>query len=125
MRILGREPALWLGLVSTIVQMIIAFGVHLTDRQTAAINAAAVAIIGLITAAVVAREQVAPAVLGLLQAALTLGMVFGLHVSASTTAAIMAAAAAGLSVIVRYLVTAPVAQDGALVPRITLYGLAA
>lgn len=121
MKILGREPAVLLGVLSAALQMVVAFGLHLTNDQTAAINAAAAAVFGVLTAVMVARDQLYPAIMGLAQAALTLGLAFGYNMSADSTTAVMAFIAALLPAIaIRPQVTAKVADDGTRVSTVTL-----
>lgn len=50
-----REPALFYGLVNTILALVLAFGVDLTTEQTGAILAVTSALLALIT-----RSQVTP-----------------------------------------------------------------
>jgi hypothetical protein len=49
-KIFGREPALWLALLAVIVKLSTAFGLDLTDKQQAVINAAAAALVGVLVA---------------------------------------------------------------------------
>jgi hypothetical protein len=94
MRIFGREPALILGLVSAGVQMVTALFLPLTIVQVAAVNSIAAAGLGVWTAFVTRNRDggasVKPAVLGFAQAAITLGLVFGVSLTDQQTAAIMA-----------------------------------
>lgn len=118
MRILGRDPATILGFVSASIQMLVAFGLDWSKEQTVAVNAAAAAVLGLVTAFMVARDEVLPAVVGLTQAAVTLGLAFGLDWSADQVTMFMACVAAGVALFgVRPQVTAPVAPDGTRVPK--------
>lgn len=117
MKIFGREPALILGLVSAIVQMLVAFGLDLSDGQTAAINAVAAAVLAVVTAALTARDQLVPVLIGLAQAAITLGLAFGLDWTQEQVAMVMATIAALAAIVVRPQVTAVVAHDGSPVPR--------
>lgn len=93
-RIFGREPALWLGLFSAALQLAVAFWLDWDDATVTAVNAAAAAALGLVTAwmtrAVDGGSSIQGAILGFAQAALTLGLKFGLEVSAEQTTAIMA-----------------------------------
>lgn len=50
-----REPALFYGLVNTILALVLAFGVDLTTEQTGAILAVTSALLALVT-----RSQVTP-----------------------------------------------------------------
>lgn len=117
MQIFGRDPAVILGFVSAFLQMLIAYGVHLSDGQTAAINAIAAAVLGLLTAVIVARDRLIPAILGIGQAGFTLALVFGANLSQRQVATTMAVAAVALALFARTQVTAPVAADGSRVPR--------
>lgn len=121
MRIFGRDPATILAFVSAGVQMLVAFGLDWSKEQTVAVNAAAAAVLGVVTAFVVARDEVLPAVVGLTQAGLTLGLAFGLDWTADQVTMVMAFVAAGVAVFgVRPQVTAPIAPDGSRVPKTTV-----
>jgi uncharacterized protein (DUF697 family) len=120
-KIFGREPALILGVVSAILQMLVAFGLDLSDGQTAAINAASAAVLAVITAALTARDQLVPVLVGLAQAAITLGLAFGLDWTQEQVAMVMATIAALAALVVRPQVTAVVAHDGSAVPRETAF----
>jgi hypothetical protein len=106
-KIFGREPALWLALVSILVKMGAAFGLDVTVDQQSAINAAAAAVVGLIVARIVHDGTVA-AVLGTAQAVMALAVGFGLHLAADRQAIIMSLVSVTLSLVVRSQVTAPV-----------------
>lgn len=108
-KILGREPALWLALVAVGVKMLAAFGLNVSTDQQAVINAAAAAIVGLVTAVMV-HDGISAAVLGLLQAAVALAVGFGLDWSADQQAIVMSFAAAVVGMFVRTQVTAPVTR---------------
>lgn len=103
-----REPALLLALFAAAVQVVSAFLFALTDEQQAVLNGAAVAAAGLITAAMVVRDQLAPAILGFVQALLALGLGFGLELTPEQQSVLMAFAAAVVAAFVRTQVTAPV-----------------
>lgn len=53
--IFKREPALFLGLIQTVLALVLAFGVDLTTEQTGGILAVSAAVLALIT-----RSQVVP-----------------------------------------------------------------
>ena len=119
MRIFGRDPATILGFVSAGIQMLVAFGLHWSDDQTAAVNAGAAAVLGVVTAFFVAKDQILPAIVGFTQALMTIGLAFGLDWSADQVAMVMAFVAAGAALFgVRPQVTAPIAADGTRVPRV-------
>lgn len=117
MRILGREPAVILGILAALLEMLVAYGVHLSSGQTAAINAVAAAAVGLATAAVVARDRLLPAILGAGQAGFGLLLAFGVHLSAHQVGTAMAVIAAVAAAFVRTQVTARITADGSRVPR--------
>jgi len=121
MKILGRDPAVWLGLVAVIVQALVAWGVDLTKDQQGYINAAATALMGLILAVTVSHEQVVAAAGGLLGAVLQLAVAFGAHISQDQIATAGAVVTAVLAAWLRTQVTAPVAADGTKVPKATVF----
>lgn len=112
-----REPALILALVASAIQMVSAFLFHLTVDQQATLNAVAIAAAGLVTAIMVKSEQLAPVILGLLQAALAVGLAFGLYLSPENQSVLMTFAAAVVAMFVRQIVVAPVPAS---VPRATV-----
>lgn len=102
-----REPALILGLIASAVQLTSAFAIPLTTAQQGVLNALAVAAAGLITAVLVRSDQLAPAILGVAQAALALGLAFGWDLSPDHQAVIMSFVVAVVSMFVRTQVSAP------------------
>ena len=107
LRIFGREPALWLGLLAAALKLATAFGLDVSVDQQSVINAAAAALVG-VAVAVLTRDGIPAAILGAAQALLALGLGFGLHVSADQQAVIMSFVAVTISMFVRTQVTAPV-----------------
>ena len=93
MKIFGREPALWLGLISAAIQFAVAFGLNWDDAAVTAVNAAAAAAMGLATAwmtrATDGGSSIQAAILGFAQALLTAGLTFGLDITPEKTTAIM------------------------------------
>ncbi|YCK35189.1 hypothetical protein ACNF49_14200 [Actinomadura sp. ATCC 39365] len=87
------EPALWLGLASGAVQLAAAFFLPWSDETVAIINAALAAGFGLwvavSTRAADNGGSIKAAILGLGQALISVGLVFGWNVSDKQTAAIM------------------------------------
>ncbi|MFI0406567.1 hypothetical protein [Actinomadura sp. 3N508] len=117
-KILGRDPATILAFVSAAIQMAVAFGLDWSHTQTAAVNAGAAAVLGLLTACFVARDQILPAIIGFTQAAVTVGLAFGLDWTADQTAMFMSAVAAGVGLFgVRPHVVAVVDDKWNPVPR--------
>lgn len=58
--IFSKEPALITGLAAAVIALLVAYGVNITDVQTAAIMGAIGAVIALVQA-LVTRQQVVPA----------------------------------------------------------------
>jgi hypothetical protein len=106
-KILGREPATWLGLVAVAVQFVSAFWVTVSPDVQTAVNATAAAALGLVTAVIV-KDGVIAAVTGFAQTALALAMGLGLDWSTDRQAAAMALVTVVASAFVRSQVTAPV-----------------
>ncbi|WP_435133644.1 hypothetical protein [Actinacidiphila sp. bgisy144] len=107
MKILGREPALWLSLVAVIVKLSTAFGLDLSDKQQAVVNAFAAAVVGLLVALTV-HDGVNAAILGLVQAGMSLAIGFGLHWSADQQSTVMSLASVLIAMWTRTQVTAKV-----------------
>lgn len=106
-KLFGREPALWLALLAVAVKLSTAFGLDLTDRQQAVVNAAAAALAGLLVAVSV-HDGVGAAALGLVQAGIALAVGFGLHWSPDQQATVMSFASALVAMWTRTQVTAKV-----------------
>ncbi|MFC5744847.1 hypothetical protein [Actinomadura rugatobispora] len=121
-KFLGRDPAIWLGLVAIAVQFLVAWGVDLNEEHQALINAAATAAMGLLVALSVARDQIVAAAAGLLTAVLQLGVSFGWDLSQERIATAGALLTALLAAWLRTQVTAPVAPDGSRVRKVTPVG---
>jgi hypothetical protein len=111
---LSREPALYLTLVATIVRLLAAFWLDLTDGQQAVLNAAATAVASLIVAVWVRKNGQVAALIGVVQAVLALAVGFGANLSAEAQAVIMSLVGAAAAVVVRSQVTAPTSADAAL-----------
>ncbi|WP_329177885.1 hypothetical protein [Streptomyces sp. NBC_01477] len=105
MRIFGREPALWLALLGVAVKLATAFGLDLTNDQQASVNAASLAVVGVLVAAST-HDGIAAAALGLLQAGIALAVGFGLHWAPDQQATVMSFAAALAAMWTRTQVTA-------------------
>ncbi|GAA1406304.1 hypothetical protein GCM10009639_54050 [Kitasatospora putterlickiae] len=118
-RIFGREPALWLALVSVLVKAASAFGLRVSADQQTLINAAAAAVVGLVVAVIV-HDGAPAAILGVVQAVIALGVGFGLDWSADRQAVVMSLVAAGIAMWTRTQVTAPVPGRPALQVRLSV-----
>lgn len=106
-KILGREPAMWLALVASLVKLAAAFGLNVSQDQQAIINALAAALVGVIVAYLV-HDGGAAAIVGLAQAALATAVGFGLHWNANQQAVVMVTVAIAVGMWTRTQVTAPV-----------------
>lgn len=110
---LSRDPALWLGLIAAVVQLVAAFIFPLSTEQQAVLNAFAVGIAGALTAFFVRRDGQAAAIVGLAQAAIAVGLGFGLDIKPEGQAAIMAFVSTAAAAFVRTQVVAKVGPSGA------------
>jgi hypothetical protein len=122
LKIFGRDPAAWLALIAVLVEGGVAWGIDLTDVQQARINAAATLLMGLIVAAVVARDQIIPAAASALGGILQLMVAFGVDVSQEKIATAGAVLTTVLAFWLRTQVTAPIDADGNRVARKTTQG---
>jgi len=95
--------------------MATAFGLDVTGEQQAVVNALAAALVGLVLA-VMARDGVGAAVLGIVQAAVALAVGFGLDWSAERQAVVLSVAAAVVAMFDRTQVTAPVPASAVVRP---------
>ena len=90
---LTGEPALWAGLVASGVQLLAAFFVPLADAQVAAINAVVLAAAGIWVAFSTSSADnggsIKAAILGFVQAGISLAITFGWEVTPEKTATLM------------------------------------
>ena len=107
MKILGREPALWLALVGALVSALSTFILHLSITQVGTVNAVAALVIGLVTAFVTHDGQSA-AILGLAHGLVALALSFGAHVSTDQQTVLYTLIASVVAMFVRTQATAPV-----------------
>lgn len=114
MKFFGREPALYLALFASIVQLGSQFIWHLSTDQQGVLNAVAVALVGLITAFALHSDGESAAVLGFVQAILAAGLAFGLELDPTAQSVIMSFAAAVVAMFIR---TQSVARVDALGAR--------
>jgi hypothetical protein len=106
---LRREPAiLWLGLLAPTVQALAAFVFAADPVLQGAINAAAIAIAGAVTAFLVKSDNLLPAISGAVGALIALVLAFGVDWSSEQQASLMIAVGAIAAFLVRDRVTAPV-----------------
>jgi hypothetical protein len=109
-KILGREPALWLALIAAALKLVGAFWLNLTPDMQAWLNAAAAAGMGLVVAVMV-RDGIVAAVIGLAQAMLALAVGLGLDWSAEQQAVFMGFVTLAAGAFERTQVVAPVPAD--------------
>jgi hypothetical protein len=87
---LRRGPALlWIGLLAPIVQALTAFVWDANPEIAGVVNAAAVALAGAITAAVVKADNLVPAITGAFQALIAVVVAFGADWTTEQQAALM------------------------------------
>ena len=110
----AREPALIIiGVVGPAVALLVSFIPALTPELQTGLIAAAVAIAGILTAAIVGGDKLAPAILGLAQAVVTIGLAAGLDLSPEQQAGWMTVVSLLVAGFVRTQVEAPVDPLGA------------
>lgn len=107
MKVFGREPALWSAFLTSAIAMFSALVLPLTEGQQAVLNALVAAILGLITAVVLKTDGISAAVLGLVKAALAVGIGFGWVLEPTTQAVVMTFAAAVTGMFIRTQEVAP------------------
>jgi hypothetical protein len=79
MKIFGREPALVMAFLSSLITVFSAIIFHLSDTQQGGLNAVVVGLFGFITAALLEKEKFVPALVGLAKAVVAVAISFGLH----------------------------------------------
>lgn len=107
MKVLGREPTLWLNLVAALIAATGAFVIHLGPEQEGVLNAIAFAVMGVIIAAMT-HDGLSAAVLGFFKTLVALAAAFGLHLDAAHQTILLTLVAAVTSMFIRTQVTAPV-----------------
>lgn len=111
-KIFGREPALILAVVASAVMMISTFVYPLSSEQQGALNAVAMALVGIVTAWAVAEDGGLAMIIGLAKAVLALAISFGLHWTPETQAVVMGFVTVTAQLFVRQNVVAPIRADG-------------
>lgn len=104
--LLGREPALLLGLVAAGVKLL-GYEFDVSDGVQTAINAIAAGVVAIVIAFVAKNGAWAAAILQTAQAVMSLFVGLGLDWSADRQALWMATIAALLAVVERFIVTPP------------------
>lgn len=112
MKFLGREPALWMSLFSSLVMFVSAFLFPLSPEQQGVLNACCTAAFGLLAAWFIARDGLSAAILGFFKSILALAIAFGLHMSTDKQAIVMMLVSGLVAMFLRTQVTASVTADG-------------
>lgn len=108
-----REPALTAStLLAPLVGVILLFTTNLTPEVQALWNGLATAVAGLITAGLVAREKLVPAILGFAQTVMQFLGVYGFHLTTDQITGVMGFLSLALGLYMRTQVWAGVATDG-------------
>lgn len=110
MRIFGREPAVVIAFVATILQVAAGLGLPVSPAVQGAIIAILTALAGAVTAWKVAADKALPFLLGLAQGGFALLLALHFDVKPDVHSAVAAAIAAGVTLFVRTQVVAPVAK---------------
>lgn len=106
MKIFGREPALWMALVATVISAIGSFVVHLSVDQEGALNGVVAAIVGLIVWKL--TSDGGPAlILGFVKAGIVLAAAFHFNMATDKQTILMTLVSAVVAMFVRTQVGAP------------------
>lgn len=109
---LSREPALFLiSLLAPIVQTVAAFAFVDNGEVQGVVNAAAVAVAGALTAAVVRSDKLVPAITGAVTAVLAVAVAFGLDWTPEQQALLVVPITMIAGYVVRDRVEAPVPAE--------------
>lgn len=106
-KIFGREPALWLAFIGSLISLAGAYVIHLSTDQQGALNGLAAVILGLVTA-VMTRDGLPAAILGVAKGALYVALAWHFDVPPDKQALILLAVSSAVAMFVRTQVTAPV-----------------
>lgn len=89
MKLFGREPAVWVGVIEAGLTLLVVLGVlGFTSDQTALVMAAVVALFGVVTA-YLTQDTMLGVLVGLVKAVIALFIGFGISVSPELTAALI------------------------------------
>lgn len=109
--LLGREPAAWLALFAVAVKLFSAFVIDVDMETQAWVNAVAAAAMGVLIAWTT-KDGVVAAILGLVQAVISLAVGLGLDWDVATQAVVLSFVSLALGAYDRTQVTAPVTREG-------------
>jgi hypothetical protein len=110
--IFDRHPVLVTTFLAAFLQVLSSLVLHWTDNQQALLNAAIAAILGFIAAAGIAVDKALPALVGVVQAVLSVAVGFGAHITDSQMSMISALVASGVALWTYDRVTAKVGAVG-------------
>lgn len=119
MKWFGRDPVWYTNLFAVLVMAVTSFGLHLSVDQQGGLNAAALAVAGVILAFQLRSEGQLAFVVQLIKALIALGLSFGLHLTPDQQFVLVSIVTAVGSGFLRTQVTAPVPKtvDGAVANR--------
>lgn len=103
---LSRDPAFYVMLAATVIRLVAAFWIDLSDDQQTWLNAGVAAVGGVVVAFWVKREGQIAALTGLAAALLAIAVGFGADISAEGQAAIMSFVGVFAAAFIRTQVTA-------------------
>lgn len=103
----GREPAVFYGLIASVLQLASALFLHLPAETQGVLNAAIVLIGGAIVAWKVSSDEGVALLGGVAKALIAVALAFGAHLSADTQSSIMLVVTMGIAFYLRTQVTAP------------------
>lgn len=95
MKVFGREPAVWIGLIEAALAFALSVGLDWSADQVALVMAAVVAVFG-VYSAYVTRDTMLGVVVGLTKAVIALFIGFGLSVSPELTASLIGLVVVGV-----------------------------
>src|SRR5690242_17048537 len=105
-KIFGREPALWLALIASLISVLSAFVFHLSVDAEGAVNGIAAALMGLVVWAITKDGGVA-LILGFAKSLFVMLAAFHFNVPVDKQALLMTALSAAVAMFVRTQVGAP------------------
>lgn len=117
MKWFGRDPVWYTNLFAVVVMALGAFGLHLTSEQQGGLNAAMLALAGVIIAVQLRSDGQLAMAVQLVKALIALGLAFGLHLTDMQQFVLVSLVTAVGSGFLRTQVTAPVPKtiDGHVV----------
>lgn len=113
MKLFGREPALVMAFLSSLIAVISALIFPLTDEQQGALNAVVLTLFGFVAAALLAKEKFVPALVGLIKAVIAVAISFGLHMTPEVQALVLTLVSAAAALWYRPQVVASVPAEEA------------